>query len=91
VARVLIDAPACPPLLIDQRSVAMSVRRAATLPLRPTVSPVADSNHPSPHADLRGRAASQRQLYQRQRAGPPAATPVAAPQRIVVLGDTAAG
>lgn len=90
VARVLIDAPACPALQIDQRSVAMRVRSpAASVPLRPTVSPVASSK-PSVFPLLTCEAELPPAGSYRSASVLGRALPVqhAAPQRIVVLGDT---
>ena len=90
VARVLIDAPACPPLQIDQRSVPMSVRSLpATVPLRPTVSPVADSKPAVfPMLTCEAELPAPGSYASASVLGRQLPRPSAAPQRIVVLGDT---
>ncbi|MES2259896.1 MAG: metallophosphoesterase [Pseudomonadota bacterium] len=88
VARVLVDAAACPSISIDGNSSAMTLRApAATLPQRPTASkpelskpsafPLLTCEHVLPagaaNASVLGRALP---------------LPRALPQRIVVIGDT---
>jgi hypothetical protein len=88
VARVLIDAPACPAIEIDQRSQAMTLRApAATIPLRGTPSAPADAKPAAfplltCEAPLPAGAASASVL------GRALPLPKAEPRRIVVIGDT---
>jgi hypothetical protein len=88
VARVLTDAPACPALQVDGRPQAMALRAApATMPLRSTNSKPADSK-PSAFPVLACEATLPAGAASASVAGQPLPLPKAAPQRIVVLGDT---
>jgi len=89
VARVLIDAPACPDIVVDGRPLPMTLRApAATVPLRPTASAPADSKpaaFPLLTCEAALPAGSHVQASVLGRALP---QPAAAPRRIVVIGDT---
>ncbi|NRR31057.1 metallophosphoesterase [Oxalobacteraceae bacterium] len=88
VARVLTEASACPAIRIDGREHAMQLRAgAATLPLRPTSSPPAQSKAAA-FPVLSCDAALPPATVSASVLGQPLALPKAAPQRIVVIGDT---
>ncbi|WP_373989308.1 metallophosphoesterase [Duganella sp. BuS-21] len=88
VARVLIDAAACPEIVLDQRPQPMTLRApAATIALRTTPFAPADSKPAefpllSCEATLPAGTASARVF------GRALPLPKSAPQRIVVIGDT---
>lgn len=87
-ARVLIDAPSCPAILIGERGQAMSVRApAATVPLRPSPSAPADSK-PSAFPLLVCEAALPAGVAAASVLGRALPLPKAEPRRIVVIGDT---
>jgi len=88
VARVITSARACPSITIDAHASAMTVRAApATLPLRATVSPPANSK-PSDFPVLVCEAVIPPGAVQAQIGSEPLALPKGAPRRIVVIGDT---
>ncbi|WP_343728243.1 metallophosphoesterase [Duganella sp.] len=88
VARVLIDAPTCPDIVLNQRSQPMTLRAPAqTIPLRTTPSVPADSKAAdfpllTCEAILPAGTSSARVL------GRALPLPTAEPTRIVVIGDT---
>jgi len=88
VARVLIDAPACPEIVIDQRPQAMALRApAATLALRSTPSAPADSK-PAAFPLLTCEAPLPASASHASVLGRALPLPTPAPRRIVVIGDT---
>jgi hypothetical protein len=88
VARVLIAAPACPAIVLDQRASPMIVRAAAaTLPQRATASSPAESK-PSAFPVLTCEAAIPAGSNSASVLGRALALPRLAPKRIVVIGDT---
>ena len=88
VARVITSAPSCPAINIDGQDHAMTVRAAAaSLALRPTVSPPANSK-PSSFPVLACESAIPASAGQARVGGQMLALPKAAPRRIVVIGDT---
>ncbi|TFW17085.1 metallophosphoesterase [Duganella callida] len=88
VARVLIDAPGCPEIEIDGRKQPMQLRApAATIALRPTPSAPADSK-PAEFPLLTCETALPRDAASARVLGRALPLPAAAPQRIVVIGDT---
>jgi hypothetical protein len=88
VARVLIDAPACPAIVLDQRSQPMTLRAPAqTIALRPTPSAPADSK-PAAFPLLTCEATLPAGTVKATVLGRALPLPKAEPQRIVVIGDT---
>lgn len=88
VARVLIDAPACPEITINQRQQQMTLRAPAeTIALRPTPSGPADSK-PAEFPLLTCEAPLPADTASASVLGRHLPLPKAEPQRIVVLGDT---
>lgn len=88
VARVLIDAPACPAIVLDQRSQPMTLRAPAqTIPLRPTPSAPADSK-PAAFPLLTCEATLPTGTAKVTVLGRALPLPKAEPRRIVVIGDT---
>ncbi|MES2159938.1 MAG: metallophosphoesterase [Pseudomonadota bacterium] len=90
VARVLIAAPACPDIVIDQRPQPMALRApAATLALRSTPSAPADSKPAAfPLLTCEAPLPAAGSYSQASVLGRTLPLPTAAPRRIVVLGDT---
>ncbi|WP_328595624.1 metallophosphoesterase [Rugamonas rivuli] len=90
VARVLIAAPACPDIVIDQRPRPMALRApAATVPLRPTPSAPADSKPAAfPLLTCEAQLPAAGSYAGASVLGRALPVPAAAPQRIVVIGDT---
>lgn len=88
VARVVTTATLCPRLAIDDRQVAMTTRaEAATLPMRPTASTVANSKpsaFPAMVCEARLPATARRATV----AGRPLPLPKRIVRRIIVIGDT---
>ena len=88
VARVLTAGVACPPIRLDGRDVAMSVRApAATIAQRPTVSPALETK-PSAFPVRACEARIPAGSVQASVAGRPLPLPRAQLARIVVIGDT---
>lgn len=88
VARVLIDAPACPAITVDGASATMRLRAgAASLAQRPTSSAPQDAK-PSVFPLLTCEAALPAGAAVAKVLGRTLALPRAAPRRIVVIGDT---
>jgi len=88
VARVLIDAPACPEIVLNQRAQPMALRApAATIALRPTPSAPADSK-PAEFPLLTCEATLPAGATSATVLGHRLPLPKAEPTRIVVLGDT---
>lgn len=88
VARVLIDAPACPAIVINQHSQPMQLRAPAqTIALRPTPSAPADSK-PAEFPLLTCETALPAGTTSASVLGRALPLPKAEPQRIVVIGDT---
>ena len=90
VARVLTAGAACPPIRLDGRDVAMSVRApAATIAQRPTVSPALETK-PSAFPVLACEARIPADSVQASVAGQPLPLPLPRVQlsRIVIIGDT---
>ncbi|MRW86910.1 metallophosphoesterase [Pseudoduganella sp. FT26W] len=88
VARVLIDAPACPAIELNQRSQPMTLRAPAeTIPLRSTPSAPADSK-PAEFPLLTCEAALPAGTTSARVLGRTLPLPKAEPRRIVVIGDT---
>lgn len=88
VARVLTEGPACPAIRIDHRELTMRVRApAASVAQRPTSSPPALSK-PSVFPVLTCESALPAGAVSASVLGRALPLPSAAPQRIVVIGDT---
>lgn len=88
VARVLIDAPGCPDIVLNQRAQPMTLRAPAeTIALRPTASAPADAR-PAAFPLLTCEAPLPAGTASASVLGRHLPLPKAAPQRIVVLGDT---
>ena len=88
VARVLIDAPACPAIELNRRSQPMTLRAPAeTIPLRSTPSAPADSK-PAEFPLLTCEAALPAGTTSASVLGRTLPLPKAEPRRIVVIGDT---
>jgi hypothetical protein len=88
VARVITAAPLCPPILVDQRELAMSVRAPAqTIAQRRTVSAEQDSK-PSAFPVLTCEARIPPGTARASVGGHALALPHAQVNRVVVIGDT---
>ena len=88
VARVLTAGAACPPIRLDGRDVAMSVRAAAaTIAQRPTASPAPEAK-PSAFPVLACEARIPAGTTQASVGGQPLPLPRTQLARIVVIGDT---
>jgi hypothetical protein len=88
IARVLVDAPACPEIKLDDRSQPMTLRApAATIALRGTPSAPADSR-PAAFPLLTCEAVLPAATASASVYGRALPLPKAEPVRIVVIGDT---
>ncbi|MYM82535.1 metallophosphoesterase [Duganella sp. FT50W] len=88
VARVLIDAPACPAIVLNQRSQPMTLRAPAeTIPLRSTPFAPADSK-PAAFPLLTCEASLPAGVTSASVLGRALPLAKAEPRRIVVIGDT---
>jgi len=88
VARVITSEPGCPAIELDGVKTPMDVRAApATIPLRPTMSPAAQSK-PSAFPVLTCEKAIPAGVSRAEVLDRALPLPVAHPRRIVVIGDT---